>query len=557
MSLQRLLVAAILFSLAAAAFIFANSEPFGRIFWHLLSEHDLPATWLMIVMLVTAYALTLRAQSGNAWGEQFVVALDRHRYAIALALFIGLCAGTLWIYSDQPLSMDEYTAVFQAKVFAAGALHGQFPPELMDQLILPGFQNHFLMVNRVTGTVISAYWPGFSLLLTPFVWLGIPWACNPTLVALSTLLIARIARELGGPTAAGWAMLLALASPAFVGNGITYYSMPAHLLFNLTFAWLLLVPTPCRALLAGLVGGFALTLHNPFPHAAFALPWLVWMMWRREQRWRHLAWLALGYGSMVLPLLMGWSMLHKALLLTPATISSIENPTIVLEPDWLSRVASLLKGFLRFFQWPDEMISYARLGGLVKLWLWAAPMLLLLAWWGGRCSSVVGTRLLGASALTTFFAYFLIRFDQGHGWGYRYFHPAWGVLPILGALGVAKLVAERVEGVLSVRPLIVVALTSLMFGNGMRFYQMKSFMDEHLAHFPPSIGGKAHLVMHNARGYYAFDLIQNDPWLRGDRKVFVVMSSADTDAILAKYPGYRFEASNRYGETYVATDSAP
>ena len=172
---------------------------------------------------------------------------------------------------DHPLSMDEYAAVFQAKVFAAGAMHGLFPPELLDNLIPHGFQNQFLMVNRETGAVVSAYWPGFSLLLTPFVWLGIPWACNPTLVVASFLLIGRIARDLVTlPLAAGWALLFALASPAFVANGITYYSMSAHLLFNLGFAWLLLVPSPKRIFLAGLVGGFALILHNPFPHAAFA-----------------------------------------------------------------------------------------------------------------------------------------------------------------------------------------------------------------------------------------------------------------------------------------------
>ncbi len=94
------------------------------------------------------------------------------------------------------LLLPARRVVFQARVFAAGALHGQFPPDLVDNLIPKGFQNHFLMVNRNTGAVFSAYWPGFSLLLAPFVWLGIPWACNPTLVAASFLLIGRIARDL-------------------------------------------------------------------------------------------------------------------------------------------------------------------------------------------------------------------------------------------------------------------------------------------------------------------------------------------------------------------------
>src|SRR5205823_3017327 len=40
-------------------------------------------------------------------------------------------------------------------------------------------------------------------------------------------------------------------------------------------------------------------------------------------------------------------------------------------------------------------------------------------------------RLLGWSAMLTFVVYLFVRFDQGHGWGYRYFHSAWGVIPIL------------------------------------------------------------------------------------------------------------------------------
>src|SRR5258708_28116678 len=31
----------------------------------------------------------------------------------------------------------------------------------------------------------------------------------------------------------------------------------------------------------------------------------------------------------------------------------------------------------------------------------------------------------------TFCAYFFVSLDQGHGWGYRYFHGAFGVIPIL------------------------------------------------------------------------------------------------------------------------------
>ncbi len=107
-----------------------------------------------------------------------------------------LALGTLVIYHNHPLSMDEYAAYFQSRVFAAGRLHGRFPVELLDWLIPRGFQDYFLNVSRATGSVAEAYWPGFALLLTPFMWAGVPWLCNPVISALTLLVIHRLALEL-------------------------------------------------------------------------------------------------------------------------------------------------------------------------------------------------------------------------------------------------------------------------------------------------------------------------------------------------------------------------
>jgi len=221
----------------------------------------------------------------------------------------------------------------------------------------------------------------------------------------------------------------------------------------------------------------------------------------------------------------------------------------------VERMTGLARGFLRFVQWPNELIVYARLGGLIKLWLWGAPLLLLLAWWGGRREPHVGIRLMGASALLTFFAYFMIRFDQGHGWGYRYFHSAWGVLPILAAVGAVKFVAAPGEEVRWGRTLAALAVVSLVAANGLRLFQMNSFMLDHLAQSPPRASAGFELVMHNDRGYYGHDLIQNDPWLRGNSIVVLANSKEDQLMLLARFR-HRFQApltslSNRFGITYT------
>lgn len=555
MKISRLMLASIGLTLLAIVFIEVNAEPMGRIFWHLLTVYDLPAAWLMVAMLLAVHWIDRYYDGDGAWVECLVLGIERHRYAITLALWTVLCVASLFVYRNHPLSMDEYAAVFQAKIFAAGAMSGHFPPELLDALIPRGFQNQFLMVNRHTGAVFSAYWPGFSLLLTPFTVLGIPWACNPTLVAASFLLIGRIARELAvTPACAGWAMLLALASPAFVTNGITYYSMPAHLLLNLTFAWLLLVVSPWRLFLAGLVGGYALVLHNPFPHLVFALPWIAWLAIRREHRLRNLACLVSGYLPVVAVLGAGWSLWQRDLLAVGITVTNAAGASMVA-PSHAERAMALLREFLRTLQLPDELILYARLGGLAKLWLWASPMLLLFAWWGARGERRMPIRLMGASALFTFFAYFSIRFDQGHGWGYRYFHSAWGVLPVLAARGVTKLVAA--EGVIALRRVGMLTLMSLLAANGLRLAQMGSFMGEHLAQFPPRVESNRTIVLHNGRGYYAKDLIQNDPWLRGNQLVFYALRPGDRQKILDHFSTAKGMVSNRYGETYFWSGPEP
>lgn len=528
----------------ALVFVVTYGEVGGRIFWHLLALQDTAGAGLMIgILLLGLMAQRVWAGSTDTI-DNWLQAIDRHRVGLALAIWGGLSAASLSLYRNHPVSMDEYAAVFQAKVFAAGAMHGVFPPGLIDYLVPSAFQNQFLMVNGNTGAVFSAYWPGFSLLLAPFVVIGAPWACNPMLVALSLLLIRRVTWVItASELACGWALLFAIASPALLVNGISYYAMPAHLFFNLLFALLLLAPTPGRLFLAGVVGGMALVLHNPFPHLVFALPWWMWLALRDGRRFSDFLWLGLGYLPVVAVLGLGWTLWQRALLsVTAGTGGGTAEAAPVL-----ARLGSLALRFLGFFQMPTERVIIARLAGLAKLWLWASPLLLLLAWWGGRTDSRSAVRLLGASALTTFFAYFLVKFDQGHGWGYRYFHSAWAVLPILAALGVLKFGARSVV----VRGIFAATVLFIVLGSGLRLWQVSSFVDAHLAQFPPRITGEPAVVLHNGRGYYARDLIQNDPWLRDQVVVMLCERKQSCEDATNFLNGGRQAARSRFGEVWL------
>src|SRR5438067_426521 len=78
-------------------------------------------------------------------------------------------------------------------------------------------------------------------------------------------------------------------------------------------------------------------------------------------------------------------------------------------------------------------------------------------WWR-RAEPAV--RLFAASALLTLAGYFFVPYDQGHGWGYRYFHASWGALPLLAACALEHPAA----GASLRRMTLIAALASLLLG---------------------------------------------------------------------------------------------
>ena len=249
--------------------------------------------WPAVVALFVAPAALLRPVQAAA--TRLAAFVGTHSGAFVLLALLLMCIGCVGVYRSHPLSMDEYAPYFQSQVFAAGRLAGQFPPQLLDWLVPAGFQNTFLFVSHDTGKIVSSYWPGFALLLTPFTWLGAPWLLNPLLGAASIWLVVRFVAEFSSDEhVLGLAALLTFGSAAFLVNSISFYSMSAHALLNGVFAYLLLRPTASRCAWAGAAGSVALVLHNPLPHVLFAVPWIVWLALRND-RVRNVAALVAGY----------------------------------------------------------------------------------------------------------------------------------------------------------------------------------------------------------------------------------------------------------------------
>jgi hypothetical protein len=333
------------------------------------------------------------------------------------------------------------------------------------------------------------------MLLAPFEFLGIPWLCNACLAGLAIVLIHRITLEItNDQRAAGWALLFTLASGAFIANAISYYSMQAHLTANLLFVWLLLKPNPYRAFGAGVVGSLALVLHNPFPHVVFALPWIVAIA-RSEKIPRNLFWLMLGYLPLVIIVGAGWPHLRAEI----TTGGSGFHVTTT--------------GLFSFLSLPDKSMMDMRVAATVKMWIWAVPCLFLFAFLGRlRRRDDQRVRLLAASAVLTFVAYVFVIFEQGHGWGYRYFHSAWGVVPILAGCAMTGRSESNgrfaaFAGAAAVLNLLIVVPLQLM--------HIDAVITRHSAQIPkPQRPGNNVYFIRADRGFYLADLVQMDPLLR-------------------------------------------
>jgi hypothetical protein len=532
------------------AFQRAGLSPFGvPVFRHLLLFQDYYAIAPFLGILLAALLAPVRAL-----GVALALWCARHVWTVALLTTLALAVGTHAVYHAHPLSMDEYAMVFQSAIFAEGKLAGHLPPALLEWLV-PSWMHQFLRVNADSGAVLAGYWPGFSLLLAPFSALGVPWLLNPLIGGATILVMHRLARMLfDDAESAGYVVLLTLASPAITINALSYYSMPAHLLANALFMLLLLRPTPMRALLAGLLGSLALVLHNPVPHLLFALPWVIWLAWRPD-RAKVLGALIAGY--LPLALLLGWGWPHLVENLSRgAALSSMPAPA-----EMGGLLTRRLSGTLEWLSRTGP--GTAQVATLWKLWLWAVPGLVAVAALGAwRVRRERGPWLvMASSAVLTYAGYFLIPFDQGHGWGARYFHSAWLVLPLLAVAAMQdriKAAAGKPQAQASALPgyLAGCALLSLVVLTTFRALQVEQFMARHLAQLPAAASGIARVVIIEPRGsYFAWDLAQNDPFLRNE-VIRLTSRGAQLDRAMmaAHFPQYGLLASDRRGSVWGVAD---
>jgi hypothetical protein len=450
----------------------------------------------------------------------------------ALAALVGVVALALWPLAlhATTFSMDEFAAVFQARLLATGRVFGEIPA--LWRPFARDIEPLFVSITEDGSHWVATYTPGYALLRAPFEALGAGWLLNPLLGAAAVLLVAHLARVLWpGADERRWswtAAALLAVSPQLLLTSASAYAMPAHLALNLAWLALYLRRTPRATVALGPVGALALALHNPFPHALFVAPFLLRLL--RERRWGTLAYLGTVYAATSVAIL-GWLRMigrHDA---AAAAAQAAERAAA-----GLPAVVAGGGGLASAFAIPAPFHLFTLALSWVLLLTWHTPACVV-GWVAAArrplaLPTVLRDAALGVGLTLCFYAFY--PFDQGNGWGYRYAYGQIGSLVLLATFGLraaADGYGQRATARLVAVSLVLTAALQLP----LRALQVEATvrpMVRALAYVQALPAGAVTVPVDSL--WYGVDLLRNDPLLRARPVVMHERPPAVRDSLAAR-----------------------
>jgi hypothetical protein len=400
-------------------------------------------------------------------------------------------AGSHVILNGHLLSMDEWTNDFHGRMLATGNLVATLPPEWAP--FGSGLQPIFVRFEPSSQTWHSEYLPVYSALRAVGHRLHVSDMVNPALAVGTLVSLSIVVRRIwpSEPALPVLAALFLAASPQFLINSMTAYSMPADLCLNLIWLALFLHRTTLTLALAPWLGIAALGVHTSLPHALFVFPFLLRIVW--ERRWKTATYFALVYGAGCVLWYLWLAHFHPAVVSGGGSLGPRGGGQSVLLMFSLGLLAS----------WQPLALSVLFLVGMAR-WRSMPPVLRDLA--------------VGFFATILFYT-ILFPADQGHGWGYRY---AYSVLGSLVVIAIHGWVSARPSP--DVGPLHVLVGASLIFAIVVQFplrsIQIQQFVAPFArAEFLVQSSPASIVLVDRLAGWYAQDLVRNDPWLTNSPKV--------------------------------------
>lgn len=191
-----------------------------------------------LVTVMTGLALAFHPALGP-WRRRLDQALFASsplafRVALFLAAFVIYASVSRMLFDGLPRLTDGIAAIFQARIFARGAVSLPLPPEAL-------FYESFGVLGVKAGAERWAgmYPPGWPALLLPFVFLGKSWTANPFFGASLAVAVTVLGEELYTPRVGRIAGLMTALSPLVTVLSATHLSHTSTALFACLSLWAL------------------------------------------------------------------------------------------------------------------------------------------------------------------------------------------------------------------------------------------------------------------------------------------------------------------------------
>jgi hypothetical protein len=496
--------------------LWANS-----LFYSQFASIEPPALIVLALFAIAVLLLLRRPPEDGATDAPWWLRIGlRGAITIALAVFVVTVAGTYLVFHHYPFVDDEYSGWFQSVIYSRGDRTATLPAHWC-QWIASMTPTSIAIVTPCTWRL--GYLPIHAWIRAGFMAAGIDAFAEPTMAALSTVLVFLVVRQAwpDRPQRAALATIFFAASTQFLMMSMTAFSMTAHLFFSMVWLWLFVRPERWALILLPWWGFLAIGVHSPHPHVLFVAPLLLKFVVERRVA------ATLYCGAVYFLALAYWIGRIGG---TPTDIVSV---TAGSSSAVVSQAVSVGRG-LKF----DGITTSMSLSLFAT---WSVPVVLLctlvaLILWK-RLDGL--SRYLALSMLATLLARALFFPYQGAGWGYRYGFAVLGNLAILAAIGCEHLMEATgrrrtsvlIGAALATAVALALPLRGVQANRIVRpFYQASDWM-EHLS---------ADVVVLPANASpYASQLIRNDPFLRDSPKIMEqsVLGDAGLEAVMRQHHG--------------------
>jgi len=347
---------------------------------------------------------------------------------LALLTIISLFCVSRFILQGFPNSADEHAYLFQAQVFAQGRLSAV---EHAQQEFLSPF---YILAHE--GKVFSVFPPGWPLILSIGMLLGVPAFVNPIIGGITVLVVFALGWILIGRRGAWISTALIVMCPFFLFNSASYFSHPACLLsVLLTILFLILwdhTENGIYALCTGLFASLAFITREYTSILLLVVP-IIGIARHSINRKLFIIWFVIG----ALPLFVFYLYNNQAI-----TGNWLRPARFLLESERLGFGDRVIQVFdyteTQHYGLNDAITNL--LSNLGRLFLWAAPGVPLIALWGFWCKrDNPWFRYMAVSALILPLGYILYPSDGGNQYGPRFYYESVVFLAFLATAGILSI----------------------------------------------------------------------------------------------------------------------